>query len=303
MLAELRGASKRFGTGAAAVDVVRDVDLTVRSGELLAVAVLGPNGAGKTTSISMLTGLTRPTAGTSTLFGRDPRGLDARRRIGVMLQASGVPETLRVRELDRERAEAPSRSVDQDPLSAPDVPLAQELEGPASPVGDGRSLLVAQDRGHRRDRPGLGVLAQADVLRMGSQANASCREDPVALPERPDVLAYRIDVTGELLPEHGLSWSADAERQPLDIASAQAVGGLAGEPDRPPVRGVEDDIGRNEAPPVPGDLGALAGEAHERRAHPDPDPPADERRRHRAARCAAFSAFSLVNSARPPDFR
>ena len=97
VLAELRRASKRFGTGAAAVDAVRDVDLTVRSGELL--AVLGPNGAGKTTSISMLTGLTRPTAGTATLFGRDPRDLGARRRIGAMLQASGVPETLRVSEL------------------------------------------------------------------------------------------------------------------------------------------------------------------------------------------------------------
>ncbi len=97
VLAELRRASKRFGTGAAAVDAVRDVDLTVRSGELL--AVLGPNGAGKTTSIGMLTGLTRPTAGTATLFGRDPRDLGARRRIGAMLQASGVPETLRVREL------------------------------------------------------------------------------------------------------------------------------------------------------------------------------------------------------------
>ena len=97
VLAELRRASKQFGTGAAAVDAVRDVDLTVRSGELL--AVLGPNGAGKTTSISMLTGLARPTAGTATLFGRDPRDLGARRRIGAMLQASGVPETLRVSEL------------------------------------------------------------------------------------------------------------------------------------------------------------------------------------------------------------
>jgi ABC-2 type transport system ATP-binding protein len=97
MLAELHGASKRYGTGGAGVDAVRDVDLTVRSGELL--AVLGPNGAGKTTAISMLTGLTRPTTGTATLFGRDPRDLQARRRIGAMLQASGVPETLRVREL------------------------------------------------------------------------------------------------------------------------------------------------------------------------------------------------------------
>jgi len=122
VLAELHGASKRFGTGAAAVDAVRDVDLTVRSGELL--AVLGPNGAGKTTAISMLTGLTRPTAGTSTLFGRDPRDLEARRRIGVMLQASGVPETLRVRELLAEfRAYYPA------PLSMAQIVEAAGLDG------------------------------------------------------------------------------------------------------------------------------------------------------------------------------
>jgi len=61
--------------------------------------VLGPNGAGKTTALGMLTGLTTPSTGTARLFGRDPRDLAARQRIGVMLQSSGVPATLRVREL------------------------------------------------------------------------------------------------------------------------------------------------------------------------------------------------------------
>ena len=97
VLAELLGASKTFGTGAAAVHAVADVDLTVRAGELL--AVLGPNGAGKTTALSMLMGLSTPTSGTARLFGRDPRDLAARQRMGVMLQSSGVPDTLRVREL------------------------------------------------------------------------------------------------------------------------------------------------------------------------------------------------------------
>jgi len=97
VLAELRNATKRFGGGATTVEALTDVDLTVRAGELL--AVLGPNGAGKTTAIGMLTGLRRPTSGTATLFGRDPRNIAARQRVGVMLQASGVPETLRVREL------------------------------------------------------------------------------------------------------------------------------------------------------------------------------------------------------------
>ena len=97
VLAELLGASKQFGKGAATVQAVRGLDLEVRSGELL--ALLGPNGAGKSTAIGMLTGLTAPTSGTARLFGRDPRDVRARQRLGAMLQASGVPETLRVREL------------------------------------------------------------------------------------------------------------------------------------------------------------------------------------------------------------
>ena len=97
VLAELLGASKHYGQGPATVQAVRDLDLDVRSGELL--ALLGPNGAGKSTAIGMLTGLTAPTSGSARLFGRDPRDVRARRRLGVMLQASGVPQTLRVREL------------------------------------------------------------------------------------------------------------------------------------------------------------------------------------------------------------
>ncbi|MGA7688703.1 MAG: ABC transporter ATP-binding protein [Jiangellales bacterium] len=97
VLAELRRASKTYGSGGAATLAVRDVDLSVRAGELL--AVLGPNGAGKTTALGMLTGLTKPTSGTALLFGRDPTDLAVRQRMGVMLQSSGVPDTLKVREL------------------------------------------------------------------------------------------------------------------------------------------------------------------------------------------------------------
>ena len=118
VVAELRSATKRFGV----VEAVGAVNLTVRAGELL--AVLGPNGAGKTTAISMLTGLRRPTSGTARLFGRDPRDITARRRVGVMLQASGVPETLRVDELLNE-----FRGYYPDPLPLPTVVAAAGLGG------------------------------------------------------------------------------------------------------------------------------------------------------------------------------
>src|SRR5688500_9995002 len=89
---ELIGARKRYG----AVEALRGVDLTIRSGEV--VAILGPNGAGKTTAISLMLGLRHPTAGQARLFGLPPTHLRARSRAGVMLQESGVSPVLRVGE-------------------------------------------------------------------------------------------------------------------------------------------------------------------------------------------------------------
>jgi ABC-2 type transport system ATP-binding protein len=92
-VAELVGARKHFGS----VEALRGVDFTHRRGEL--VGLLGPNGAGKTTAISLLMGLRQPTAGSARLLGLDPRDLRARSRTGVMLQESGIPLTVRVREI------------------------------------------------------------------------------------------------------------------------------------------------------------------------------------------------------------
>lgn len=94
-VARLAGAVKRYGKHAA----LDGVDLVVQRGELL--ALLGPNGAGKTTAIGLLLGLIRADVGTVELFGQDPQRIEARRRIGVMLQNAELPPTLRVGELLR----------------------------------------------------------------------------------------------------------------------------------------------------------------------------------------------------------
>jgi ABC-2 type transport system ATP-binding protein len=78
------------------VRALRGIDLQVRSGEVL--ALLGPNGAGKTTTVGLLLGLLKPTAGQVTLFGGEPTSIAAKVRVGAMLQISGVPATLKVRE-------------------------------------------------------------------------------------------------------------------------------------------------------------------------------------------------------------
>lgn len=92
-LARLAGVRKRYGN----VVALDGLDLEVRGGEVL--SLLGPNGAGKSTSIALMLGLATADEGRVQLFDRDPRELDARRGIGVMLQSAGIPETLKVLEL------------------------------------------------------------------------------------------------------------------------------------------------------------------------------------------------------------
>ncbi|OLC24103.1 MAG: hypothetical protein AUG06_00905 [Actinobacteria bacterium 13_1_20CM_2_65_11] len=91
--AELIDATKKYGE----IEALGGVTIRIELGEV--VAMLGPNGAGKTTSISILLGLRKPTSGKALLFGLEPTNLLARSKVGVMLQESGVPAMLKVREI------------------------------------------------------------------------------------------------------------------------------------------------------------------------------------------------------------
>ena len=68
-LYELRGVTKSYGQGAARVEAVSDLDLTIDAGDF--VAVVGPSGSGKTTLLQLLGGLDRPTSGSILFEGRD----------------------------------------------------------------------------------------------------------------------------------------------------------------------------------------------------------------------------------------
>jgi len=76
--------------------IVRDVDVSVRSGEV--VALLGANGSGKSTLVKAMVGLHPLSTGTIRLFGEDLTGFRSWHRLGYVPQRStitqGVPSTV-----------------------------------------------------------------------------------------------------------------------------------------------------------------------------------------------------------------
>src|SRR5437763_4711911 len=81
------------------IEAVRDIDLSVSSGEIF--GFLGPNGAGKTTTVRMLCTLLPPTSGSASVAGVDvvSEPAEVRRRIGVALQEIGLDPVQTGREL------------------------------------------------------------------------------------------------------------------------------------------------------------------------------------------------------------
>jgi ABC-2 type transport system ATP-binding protein len=91
---DVRGLRKSYGD----VEAVAGVDVHVDRGEVF--ALLGPNGAGKTTTVEILEGYRDRTDGEVSVLGHDPARTDAdlKRRIGIVLQSTGVDPYLTVRE-------------------------------------------------------------------------------------------------------------------------------------------------------------------------------------------------------------
>ncbi len=94
-----RNLSLVLGEGDGQVQVLNGIDLTVSSGETL--ALLGPSGSGKSSLLAIMAGLERASGGTLQVAGADFVGMDedglatARRgRIGVVLQAFHLLPTM-----------------------------------------------------------------------------------------------------------------------------------------------------------------------------------------------------------------
>ncbi|MYW65715.1 ATP-binding cassette domain-containing protein [Streptomyces sp. SID8379] len=98
---ELRGVSRQYGRGGAAVHALRGVELALRSGTF--TAVMGPSGSGKSTFLQCAAGLDRPTDGTVVLGGTKITGMNEnkltelrRTRLGFVFQAFNLLPSLTV---------------------------------------------------------------------------------------------------------------------------------------------------------------------------------------------------------------
>jgi ABC-2 type transport system ATP-binding protein len=68
------------------VVAVRDLDLEIHPGEVF--GMLGPNGSGKSTTLKMILGLMHPTSGRIGVFGKSPRDVGTKSRIGFLPEES-----------------------------------------------------------------------------------------------------------------------------------------------------------------------------------------------------------------------
>lgn len=145
--------TKRYGD----LTAVRDLDLTIRQGELY--ALLGVNGAGKSTTIKMLSCLSRPTSGDAWLLGRS-----------ILSDSAAVKKLISV--------------SPQETAVAPNLSVRENLELMAGIYGEARR---AQRTGEIMEQLGLGEAAdrRAKVLSGGWQRRLSIA---MALISRPKIL-------------------------------------------------------------------------------------------------------------------
>ena len=167
----IEGLSKRYGEGQAAVDALKDVNMSVAPGEV--VGLIGPSGSGKSTLLKCLGAVIEPTSGQMTLGNKiiynngwkisDLRAL-RRDSIGFVFQAPDLIPFLDVTD---------------------NVALLPMLAGlpNAKARARARELLDALDVGHRAQ-------AEPSQLSGGEQqrvaiARALANQPPVILADEP----------------------------------------------------------------------------------------------------------------------
>ena len=224
---EIEGLRKSYDD----VEAVRGIDLHVERGEVF--ALLGPNGAGKTTTTEILEGFRPRDGGEVSVLGYDPaRGeRELKRRVGIVLQSTGVDPFLTVREtIDQYGAfyahPRPTEEVIELVGLAREARLAgeQALGWPAAPAG-------RCDRPRRR--PGAAVPGRTDH-RVRPERSA----ERLASPAEPHV-ARENDLADDALHGRGAvpraTGRGDQGRRDRRRGPSRLAGWQGGDEDEDPV--------------------------------------------------------------------
>jgi len=161
-LIELRGITKTFGTGQAAFQALRGIDLAVEAGEF--VAVMGPSGSGKSTAMNIIGCLDTPTTGEYLFRGihverleRNQRALLRRHCLGFIFQGfnllarTSALENVELPLLYRGVGVPPRRAAARAALARVGLltPLArQKYEEVGIPIFEDLRVLQAMEGGH-----------------------------------------------------------------------------------------------------------------------------------------------------------
>ncbi len=147
---ETRNLRKIYGSGDTEVRALDGVNLSVDSGEF--VAIVGTSGSGKSTLLHMLGGLDRPTSGSVIVDGKDIFSLKdealtifRRRKIGFVFQSYNLVPVLNARENIVLPIQLDGRQVDEDFLDkiANTLGLEKKLGSLPSQLSGGQQQRVA----------------------------------------------------------------------------------------------------------------------------------------------------------------
>ena len=189
---ETRGLTKRYGEQVS----VSSLDLHVRKGRIY--GLLGRNGAGKTTTMKMLLGLTAPTSGSVSIFGRPLKGNEKRvlPRIGSLIESPGfypnLTGTENLRIFARLRG-LKSPNCIKGALELVNLPYRDKKRYAQYSLGMKQRLAIA-----------LAVMHDPDLLILDEPINGL---DPIGIAEVRDFIRALCDERGKtiLLSSHILS--------------------------------------------------------------------------------------------------
>jgi putative ABC transport system ATP-binding protein len=207
-LISLRGITKRFGTGEAAFQALKGIDLDIAHGDF--VAIMGASGSGKSTTMNILGCLDVPTSGSYLFRGvhvegldRDQRSLLRRRYLGFVFQGfnllarttavENVELPLLYRGEDRRvRREQAMAALDQVGLVpwADHVPSAMS-GGQQQRVAIARALVTKPDVLLADEPTGnLDSERSVEIMELLSDLNARTGLTVLLVTHEPDMAAY-----------------------------------------------------------------------------------------------------------------